>query len=132
MTSPTDITDLRDVTMLVVEDDLDALDFWAMHFESLGAHVTRATNIASARAALVASRYDVLVSDLALPDGTGHDLMRELGNRVGAAIALTGQNDPDAFALSRKVGFLAHLIKPCSAKVLDQTVARLAGMPPLN
>jgi CheY-like chemotaxis protein len=58
--------------------------------------------------------FDLLVSDLGLPDGSGLDLMRELRSRGQAlpAIAVSGYGQEEDLAHSRAAGFSAHLIKP--------------------
>jgi DNA-binding response OmpR family regulator len=73
-----------------------------------------------------ASKFDVLVSDIGLPDGDGFLLMREFKDRFGmSGIALTGYDLEDDFRLSREAGFSVHLTKPVEASVLEEALLSL-------
>jgi CheY-like chemotaxis protein len=93
----------------------------AMDFE-----VEAAASVAEAWALVDGERFDILVSDIGLPDGDGFLLMRELKDRYGIkGIALTGFDLEDDFRLSREAGFSAHLVKPVQAIVLDRVISSL-------
>ena len=95
---------------------------------SLGYHVEWADTAAAARRAAATSPFDLVVSDVGLPDGTGHDLMRELRARHALrGIALTGYGMEDDLARSAESGFLRHLVKPVSLDVLRTTLRELLG-----
>jgi CheY-like chemotaxis protein len=86
--------------------------------------VKAAATIAEAWALVVDHEFDILVSDIGLPDGDGYLLMRELRERHGLrGIALTGYGMDDDIKLSREAGFSAHLVKPVRASVLDEALA---------
>jgi DNA-binding response OmpR family regulator len=88
--------------------------------------VCAASSVAEAWELADASKFDVLVSDIGLPDGDGYLLMRELKDRYGmAGIALTGYDLEDDFKLSREAGFSIHLTKPVEASVLDEALLSL-------
>jgi CheY-like chemotaxis protein len=73
--------------------------------------------------------FDLLISDLGLPDGSGVDLMRELRSRGHAfpAIALSGYGQEKDLAQSRSAGFQAHLVKPVDIDDLLKAVDRAAA-----
>ena len=68
--------------------------------------------------------FDVVLSDIGLPDGNGFALMRLLAQRHGlTGIALTGYDD-DALSQSTEAGFTAHLTKPIDVRLLDEALAK--------
>jgi CheY-like chemotaxis protein len=72
--------------------------------------------------------FDLLISDLGLPDGSGHDLMRELARRPNPirAIALSGFGTEEDIQRSMAAGFKAHLTKPVPMATLRQMIAQVA------
>src|SRR5690606_28522700 len=75
-----------------------------------GFEVAPAGSLAQARELARASAYDLLVSDVGLPDGSGCDLMRELRAAYGLkGIALTGYGMEQDIVRSRAAGFASHL-----------------------
>ena len=107
--------------ILVVEDHVDTAFGLKMYFGNLGHDVRVALDVKSALAAAEESPFDVLLSDLALPDGTGWDLLRELRARGPVrAIALSGHNDEEDIARSKDAGFLLHLAKPIAMPELNR------------
>jgi signal transduction histidine kinase len=85
--------------------------------------VVVASSLAEARDALRHEDFDVMISDIGLPDGTGHELMPELQGRNNlVGIALTGFGMEDDVNRSHAAGFVAHLTKPVSSQDLDQAL----------
>ena len=81
-----------------------------------------------ARVAAEQARFDILVSDIGLPDGSGCELMVELRTRQGlVGIALTGYGMHEDMERSREAGFVTHLTKPVSIAALDKALALLAA-----
>ncbi len=88
--------------------------------------VSPAGTVADAWALAADSTFDLLVSDIGLPDGDGFLLMREMQDRFGLrGIALTGFGMEDDIKLGKEAGFSAHLVKPIQAEILDATLASL-------
>ena len=73
--------------------------------------------------------FDLLLSDLGLPDGSGHDLMRQLRQRGHKfpGIALSGYGQEEDIQRSREAGFSAHLTKPASREAVVEAVAAVAS-----
>ena len=69
--------------------------------------------------------FDVVISDLNLPDGSGLDLMRELKAAGLRGIALSGSGDPEDVQRSQAAGFSAHLVKPLEPDELHAAVQRV-------
>lgn len=89
--------------------------------------VTTAANATEARAAAQHGSFDLLVSDIGLPDGNGYELMREFRERYQLrGIALTGYGMEDDVARSRAAGFEMHLTKPVRIQHLDRALDALA------
>lgn len=84
-----------------------------------------AASLAEARACADAQAFDLLISDIGLPDGTGYELMQHLRatNPKLLGIALTGYGLEEDIARSRQAGFAAHLIKPVRAQSLGAALA---------
>jgi signal transduction histidine kinase len=89
--------------------------------------VCPAVSLHEARALADGQSFDVLISDIGLPDGNGFELMSELRGRYNLpGIALTGYGMEEDVARSQDAGFLMHLTKPIHAQSLDEA---LAGLP---
>lgn len=87
-----------------------------------------AADAASARASARRGHFDVLISDIGLPDGDGCELMQEFRELYGlVGIALTGYGSDDDVGRSRAAGFLTHLTKPVSMQALDEALAAAMG-----
>jgi PAS domain S-box-containing protein len=124
--------DIRGVRVLVVEDDLQALEMLSMILRDRGARVTVARDYASAMHAAAQEALDVLVSDIGLPDRDGYDLIRELrrqegraGGRPLHAIALTAFGRPEDQAMALASGFDAHIAKPLRPYDLIAAIGRM-------
>lgn len=87
--------------------------------------VTSTASIAQARLLMKKYKYfHLLISDIDLPDGSGHDLIDEFRKKFGAkGIALTGYGSEQAVARSRSSGFTAHLTKPVRLESLENALA---------
>ena len=92
-------------------------------------HLVAAThNVRSAMEAAVHNKFDLLISDIALPDGTGMDLMiqlRAISKIPGIAISGFGNNGD--IERSLQAGFSEHLIKPIKLERLEAAMERAIG-----
>ena len=99
--------------VLLVEDHEDTARILRRMLESAGYGVGQANSLAGARDLATKRPFDILISDVGLPDGSGLDLMRELRDRQGmCGIALSGFGMDEDLAASKAAGFSAHLTKP--------------------
>jgi CheY-like chemotaxis protein/two-component sensor histidine kinase len=117
---PTDETSL-----LLVEDHRDSAEALELGLSSVGYKVIVADSV---RAALARTdgEFDVLVSDLSLPDGSGLDLIRALLLRSPViGIALSGFGSAHDVEASLAAGFQRHLVKPVDLRVLVDTIETL-------
>lgn len=105
--------------VLVVENDDDTRDVLTALLESLGHRVTATATMQAALQTLMVDDYDVLVSDIGLPDGSGWELMRRLARRAPRyAVAISGLSLREDGERSRAVGFRHHLVKPYGVEQL--------------
>lgn len=91
----------------------------------MGHSVARANSVASAVAVLTREQFDVIISDIGLPDGNGIPLIYAVREFCHVpAIALTGYGNPEDIERSLSAGFNRHLTKPVSFETLRQTIAK--------
>jgi DNA-binding response OmpR family regulator len=91
-----------------------------------GFDVSHAGTVAEARTLAGSRHFDLLISDLGLPDGTGLDLMKTLRDAQGIkGIALSGFGTDDDVAASGAAGFAAHLTKPVEWERLRREIEKL-------
>lgn len=113
----------KSLRILLVEDHEDTNRSLTMLLRRRGYSVFPARNISDAIKLAAREPFDVLVSDIGLPDGTGVDLiqrLREKGPVFG--IALTGFGMEDDIRRSLDGGFEHHLIKPVDLNRLDSLI----------
>ncbi len=110
--------------VLLVEDHEDTLA--AMSFLlGLKYDVVTACTGEEARARAEEGRFDLVVSDIGLPDEKGYDLMAHLQKRHGLrGIALTGYGMEEDVQRSRDAGFIDHLTKPVEFGTLERALRR--------
>jgi PAS domain S-box-containing protein len=115
------------VRILLVEDHEDTAKIMARILRSNRYDVRTAGNVASALEIAGSENFDLIISDLGLPDGSGLDLMRQLLDRRGdlKGIALSGFGMEQDLQRSREAGFLDHLIKPVDLNRLESVIRRV-------
>jgi DNA-binding response OmpR family regulator len=119
---------LRPTRILLVDDDEDATELLRVLLARRGFDVSSARSVATALAAAEPASTDVLVIDLGLPDGSGHDLLRRLRRaRRVPAVALSGSGRATDLAAARDAGFDEYLTKPVAIDVLAAALRRLSG-----
>jgi signal transduction histidine kinase/DNA-binding response OmpR family regulator len=113
----------KPMRVLLVEDHEDTNRSLTQLLRRRGYHVQAAHSVQTALEAAANEQFDVLVSDIGLPDGSGIDLMEKLkGDRPIFGIALTGFGMEDDLRKSHEVGFNHHLVKPVDLNRLDALI----------
>ena len=122
----------RVLRILLVEDHGATAQVMQKLLSRSGHAVAAAGSVREALALADREPFDLVISDLGLPDGSGHDLMRELRTRRPAVrgIALSGYGMADDLRRSGEAGFAAHVTKPTDLDRLQATIERvMSGKP---
>ena len=114
--------------IFIVEDHAETARGLAMYLRGSGHEVHVALDVRSARQLATEIDYDILLSDIGLPDGNGWDLLEELrARRPIKAIAMSGYTTEGDRARSKAAGFAQHLAKPLTPEELDQAFVEVMG-----
>jgi signal transduction histidine kinase/ActR/RegA family two-component response regulator len=117
--------------LLVVEDHESTLQTLARLLRSDGHQVATASGAGAALAIAAVEKFDLVISDLGLPDGTGCEMMETLRDSHGLrGIALSGYGTEEDIVRSRNAGFATHLVKPVSVATLRRVISSLTQPPP--
>jgi signal transduction histidine kinase/HAMP domain-containing protein len=116
--------------ILLVEDHEDTNRSLSNLLRRRGYHVQSALTFQSALDLGAAEQFDVLITDLGLPDGSGIDLIQKLASKPPLGIALTGFGMEQDIRKSREVGFQHHLVKPIDLNKLDSLIQEGAAALP--
>jgi two-component system CheB/CheR fusion protein len=107
--------------VFVVENHDDTRLLLCLLLEQMGHSVAAAATMREALQALATGGFDVLISDIGLPDGDGWELMRRLeSRRPRYAIAMSGRGMAGDRARSHAVGYRHHLLKPTGPEQLAE------------
>jgi PAS domain S-box-containing protein len=128
-------TTSRSLRVLLVEDHSDTAHQLTRLLQRAGHEVVWAASIREAQDCAAARAndnypfgFDILISDLGLPDGSGHDLMRDFACRHPVpGIALSGYGMSDDIQNSLAAGFSKHMTKPVDWHELKTAIEKLAG-----
>ncbi|MEG5064460.1 chemotaxis protein CheB [Microcoleus sp. B3-A4] len=129
------VPSLEGLHVLVVDDRIDTRELLEFVLKNYGAEIT---TVGSARSAIVAmkenpGRYDVLISDIGMPEDDGYFLIREvraLAAEAGGeipAVALTAYASDRERERAIEAGFQIHISKPVQPDQIALIVANLAG-----
>lgn len=128
-----EVLDLLDLRILVVEDDHDALDWINIELTGHGAKVTGVETAAEALEILEREKFDLLISDIGLPETDGYKLIKQVrkhkdenGERI-PAIALTAYARTQDRLQALAAGYNTHVAKPVETHELVTVVKCLTG-----
>lgn len=136
----------RPLRILLVEDHPDTAEAMETLLSVVGHRVTVAYCASEALAAAVAAAaseegqdsnggdgeggnggFDLVISDLGLPDLSGHELMSQLKSRFHLrGIALSGYGMDEDVQRSHEAGFERHLTKPVNLQLLQEAIREVA------
>lgn len=106
--------------IFIVEDHQDTLKYLSLYLQQSGHAVQSARTVKQALETLATADCDVLLSDIALSDGSGWDLLKGLTfSRPPFAIAMSGFGAAADATRSKAAGYRYHLVKPIDPDRLD-------------
>jgi CheY-like chemotaxis protein len=129
---PSKLPSVKDLQVLVVDDNNDALFLVKFIFEGCQAEVKTATSVDNAIQIMEQWKPDVLISDLGMPDKDGYSLIRFIRNQEACcggflpALALTSYVDSEYLNTAMDAGFQSVISKPFDPDELVASVAKLA------
>jgi CheY-like chemotaxis protein len=111
------------LNILLIEDHLDTAEVMEQLIRSLGHEVTTVGRVDDALAATQSQTFDLIVSDVGLPDGTGLDFIKAFREHSDApAVALTGFGTDEDVRRCLSAGFTSHLTKPVNFGQLETMI----------
>jgi PAS domain S-box-containing protein len=124
--------ELADLRILIVEDEVDALDLLAIDLREHGANVTGVAAAAEALELLNEEHFDLIISDIGMADTDGYSLIKQIREREGEqehipAIALTAYARAQDRARAIAAGYSTHVAKPVEIRELVSVVKCLTG-----
>ncbi|MDZ8026217.1 MAG: response regulator [Nostoc sp. DedQUE11] len=128
---------LNGLQALVIDDARDSREFIAFLLEQYGAQVTQADSASEALSSLEQAKFDLLISDIGMPDVDGYTLIRQIrklsADRGGKipAIALTAYAGESDRQQALSAGFQHHISKPIEPEVLMQAILNILGIDPI-
>jgi CheY-like chemotaxis protein len=116
------------LSILLVDDHVESISPLAKLLRHCGHTVHTAGSVQEAKAKFASERLDLLVADIALPDGCGSDVMKAFQQTYGKpGIALTGHGEEHYAKVCQEAGFAARLLKPV---VFDDLIAAIEAALP--
>lgn len=119
--------DSEALRLLLVEDHADTARMLGKLLNSAGYKVRMAHNAAGALELASKEPFDLLVSDIGLPDASGYHVMQQIKQQYGiSGIAMSGYGMDEDIRKSQEAGFSDHLVKPISFARLEEAIRKLA------
>ena len=111
--------------VLVIDDEESLVDFLLLFFEEKGYHVSSAQSVEKAREALQNQQFDLVVSDILMPDGNGLDLLREIKAQrpQTAVIMMTAYTSSKSAVEAMRMGAYNYISKPFNLDELEVLAA---------
>jgi PAS domain S-box-containing protein len=120
--------DTRGISILLVEDHEDSAEVMSRLLRDKGYNVETSATVADALKIATEHKFNLILSDIGLPDGTGIDLIRQLRQHSSIpAIALTGFGMDQDINRYKEAGFDAHLTKPVNFQKLEMIINQFFG-----
>jgi len=116
------------LNVLLVEDNQETLRYLTLMLKKRNYNVVPVDRLSAALAAAEQTHFDLLISDIELPDGTGLELLHGLGGgRTMPGIAISGFGSEEDLQQSAGAGFAEHLTKPIDLNRLESAIRRVTS-----
>jgi len=116
------------LNVLLVEDNQETLRYLTLILQKRNYNVVPVDRLSAALAAAAEAQFDLLISDIELPDGTGLELILGLGGgRTLPGIAISGFGSEEDLQQSAGAGFAEHLTKPIDLNRLESAIRRVTS-----
>ena len=116
----------KSLRILVVEDHGETLQTLAHLLTHFGHEISVADSTQSALEIVESKEFDVVLSDIGLPDGSGYDIISQAKRRQPVkGVALTGFDKDEDIRRSKEAGFDFHLTKPVDFHELRSVLAQV-------
>jgi PAS domain S-box-containing protein len=116
------------LNVLLVEDNQETLRYLTLMLKKRNYNVVPVDRLSAAMAAAGKAQFDLLISDIELPDGTGLELIHDLGGgRTLPGIAISGFGSEEDLQQSAGAGFAEHLTKPIDLNRLESAIRRVTS-----
>lgn len=118
----------KSLRILVVEDHSETLQALSRLLSHFGHEISVADGAQNAKSMIDSKEFDVVLCDIALPDGTGYDVIAEAKRkRPVKAVAISGFAATEDIERGRRAGFDFHLAKPVDFHELRSVLGRIAA-----
>ena len=117
----------RQMSILLVEDHEDTRNVMKRLLGLMNYQIEVAASIKEALAMSNDKQYDIMLSDVGLPDGVGYELLNKMKNKPRRSFALTGREDEGE---AQAHGFDGHLVKPIGMGQLQSVLDNAATIRP--
>ena len=117
----------KSLRILVVEDHGDTLEALSRLLTHFGHEISVADDAESARKIIHSKEFDVVLADIALPDGSGYDIVSQAKQKQAVkAVALTGFDREEDIRRGKEAGFDFHLSKPVDFHELRTVLSQVS------
>ena len=118
----------RSLRILVVEDHGETLRVLARLLDHFGHEISLANGAQSALKIVESKEFDVVLSDIGLPDGSGYEVIAQAKRKQPVkGVALTGLDKEEDIRRSKEAGFDFHLAKPVDFHELRTILAQVGS-----
>jgi CheY-like chemotaxis protein len=118
----------KSLRILVVEDHGDTRRTLSRLLSYFGHEISTADSKQSALQMIASKKFDVLLSDIALPDGSGYDVISQAKQKQAVkGVALTGFDRDEDIERGKEAGFDFHLSKPVDFHQLRTVLGQIGA-----